>query len=151
MDDFTEQELLADVKRSGLFSIQEIDNKVKARALSLKSELENIRRKAMTIDSSEKLSLFMEMVFAVDEPSRIVVFASVCRELQKKKVFNETGKEVDFREFLSMRCLQEFHKDYLREAKEKHVAAMNATTDEDEKKKLKVEFRALERKLRISR
>ena len=38
----------------------------------------------------------------------------------------------------------------MREAKEKHMAAMNATTDEDEKKKLKVEYRALERKLRIS-
>ena len=150
LDDFTEQELLADVKRSGLFSIQEIDNKVKARALSLESEVENIRRKAMTIDSSEKLSLCMEMVFAVDEPSRIVVFASVCREQWSKNVFNETGEEVNFRNFLFERCRQEFVKDYLREAKEKHMATMNATTDEDEKKKLKVEYRALERKLRIS-
>ena len=145
LDDFTEQELLADVKRSGLFSIQEIDNKVKALSL------ENIRRKAMTIDSSEKLSLCMEMVFAVDEPSRIVVFASVCREQWSKNVFNETGEEVNFRNFLCERCRQEFVKDYLREAKEKHMATMNATTDEDEKKKLKVEFRALKRKLRMFR
>ena len=145
LDDFTEQELLADVKRSGLFSIQEIDNKVKALSL------ENIRRKAMTIDSSEKLSLCMEMVFAVDEPSRIVFFASVCRELEKKKVSDETGEDVNFRTLLLKRCQQEFYKDYLGEAKEKHVATLNATTNEDEKKKLKVDFRALERKLRMFR
>ena len=136
------------------------------------SELEDLRRKAMAIlnkltpqkfdtlvlkfqdlpiDSSEKLSLCMELVFekAVDEPSFSVAYASMCGELQKKKVSDETGKEVNFRKLLIMRCQQEFEKDYLEgEAREKHVAAMNATTDEDEKKKIKVEFEALERKLR---
>ena len=93
----------------------------------------------------------MELVFekAVDEPSFSVAYASMCGELQKKKVVDETGKEINCRKRLIMRCQTEFEKEYMEpEEREKYLAEMEACTDEDEKKRLKVEFGALERRLR---
>ena len=105
----------------------------------------------LPIDSSEKLSLCMELVFekAVDEPSFSVAYAQMCAELQKKKVQDETGKEVNFRKLLIMRCQQEFEKDYMEGLdREKYVEQMNSTTDEEEKKRIKGEFEAMEMKAR---
>ena len=110
-----------------------------------------LRFQELPIDSAEKLSLCMELVFekAVDEPSFSVAYASMCGELQKKKVQDADGKEINFRKLLIMRCQQEFEKDYMEGLdREKHVSEMEATTDEDEKKRIKGEFEALERKLR---
>ena len=110
-----------------------------------------LRFQELPIDSAEKLSLCMELVFekAVDEPSFSVAYASMCGELQKKKVSDADGKEINFRKLLIMRCQQEFEKDYMEGLdREKHVSEMEATTDEDEKKRIKGEFEALERKLR---
>ena len=112
-----------------------------------------LRFQELPIDSTEKLSLFMELIFekavAVDEASFSVAYASMCGELQKKKVQDADGKEINFRKLLIMRCQQEFEKDYMEGLdREKHVSEMEATTDEDEKKRIKGEFEALERKLR---
>ena len=112
-----------------------------------------LRFQELPIDSTEKLSLFMELIFekavAVDEPSFSVAYASMCGELQKKKVQDADGKEINFRKLLIMRCQQEFEKDYMEGLdREKHVSEMEATTDEDTKKRIKGEFEALERKLR---
>jgi len=109
------------------------------------------RFQELAIDTPEKLSLCMELVFekAVDEPSFSVAYAAMCGELQKKKVVDETGKEINFRKLLIMRCQTEFEKEYMDpEEREKYLAEMEACTDEDEKKRLKVEFGALERRLR---
>ena len=109
------------------------------------------RFQELVIDTPEKLSLCMELVFekAVDEPSFSVAYAAMCGELQKKKVADAAGKEINFRKLLIMRCQTEFEKEYMDPVdREKRLAEMEACTDEDEKKRLKGEFGALERKLR---
>merc|ERR1719400_1009124 len=138
------------------------------------TEMEELRRKALAIlnkltpqkfetlvqrfqelpiDSYQKLAACMELVFekAVDEPSFSVAYAMMCQELQKKKVPDEMKPEenVNFRKLLISRCQKEFEKDYMEgQNREKYEADINQATTEDEKKKIKVEFEALERKLR---
>lgn len=111
------------------------------------------RFQELPIDSHQKLALCMELVFekAVDEPSFSVAYAMMCQELQKKKVPDENKPEenVNFRKLLISRCQKEFEKEYMdgRE-REKYIADMNEATNEDDKKKIKMEFEAMERKMR---
>ena len=106
----------------------------------------------LPIDSFEKLSLCMELVFekAVDEPSFSVAYAQMCLALGKKKVADENGQGVvNFRKLLIMRCQQEFEKDYMEGLdREKYVNDINEATNEDDKKRIKMEFEAMEMKLR---
>ena len=78
-----------------------------------------------------------------------MAYASMCNELQTMTVYDaNNGIMTNFRKLLIMRCQKEFE-DYMEGLdKGKHVSEMEATTDEDEKKKIKGEFEALERKLR---
>ena len=105
----------------------------------------------LLIDSYEKLSLCMELVFekAVDEPSFSVAYAQMCLALGKKKVTDDNGQVVNFRKLLIMRCQQEFEKDYMEGLdREKYVNDINEATNEDDKKRIKMEFEAMEMKLR---
>merc|ERR1719210_3145945 len=106
----------------------------------------------LPIDSFEKLSLCMELVFekAVDEPSFSVAYAQMCLALGKKKVADENGQGVvNFRKLLIMRCQQEFEKDYMEGLdREKYVNDINEATNEDDKKRIKMEFEAMEMKMR---
>jgi len=107
----------------------------------------------LPIDSQEKLSLCMEIVFekAVDEPSFSVAYAEMCQVMQMKKVPIE-GKEdefVNFRKLLISRCQKEFEKDYMEGLdRNKYAQDMNEAKTEDDKKRIKAEFEAMEMKLR---
>merc|ERR1719191_551831 len=95
----------------------------------------------------------MELVFekAVDEPSFSVAYAMMCQELQRKKVPDELKPEenVIFRKLLITRCQKEFEKDYMEGLnKEKFEADMNEATNEEDKKKIKMEYEAMEMKMR---
>ena len=61
----------------------------------------------LPIDSHQKLSVCMELVFekAFNEPSFSMVYALLCKELQKKKVPDELKPEenVNFRKLLISR------------------------------------------------
>merc|ERR1719336_3020798 len=75
----------------------------------------------------------------------------MCGELQKKKVpdENKPDENVNFRKLLISRCQKEFEKDYMDGLdREKYVADMNEATNEDDKKRIKMEFEAMEMKLR---
>ena len=105
----------------------------------------------LPIDSPEKLSLCMELVFekAVDEPSFSVAYAQMCGELQKKKVTDEKNVEVNFRKLLISRCQQEFERDYMTDIdRDKYTADMEAATDPDDKKRIQMEYEAMEMKAR---
>ena len=106
----------------------------------------------LLIDSYEKLSLCMELVFekALDEPNLSATYAQMCLALGKKKVADENGQGVvNFRKLLIMRCQQEFEKDYMEGLdREKYVNDINEATNEDDKKRIKMEFEAMEMKLR---
>ena len=136
-----------------------------ASAKTKEAELQELRRKAIVsinkfspqkfqefqIDSIEKLSLCMDLVFekAVDEPHCSAAYASMCNELQTMAVYDANGIKTNFKKLLIMRCQKEFEKDYMEDLnRERHVLEMEATTDEEEKKRIKGEFEALERKLR---
>ena len=133
--------------------------------ISSTPELQELRRKAIVsinkfspqkfqelqIDSIEKLSLCTDLVFekAVDESYCSVACASMCNELQSMTVSDVNGIKTNFRKLLIMRCQKEFEKDYMEGVnRERHVSEMEATTDEEEKKRIKGEYEALERKLR---
>merc|ERR1719188_2697281 len=83
----------------------------------------------LLIDSYEKLSLCMELVFekAVYEPNLSATYAQMCLALGKKKVADENGQGVtSFRKLLIMRCQQEFEKDYMEGLdREKYVNDIN--------------------------
>jgi len=110
--------------------------------------------KDLPIDTQEKLSVCMELVFekAVDEPAFSVAYAQMCQVLQMKKVPIEGGKEdeyVNFRKLLISRCQKEFEKDYMESLdRDKYVQDMAKADSEDDKKKIKAEFEQLEMKLR---
>lgn len=111
------------------------------------------RFQELPIDSYQKLAACMELVFekAVDEPSFSVAYAMMCQELQKKKVPDELkpDENVNFRKLLISRCQKEFEKDYMEgQNREKNEADINQATTEDEKKKIKMEFEAMEMKMR---
>ena len=54
--------------------------------------------------------------------------------------------------FLLFRCQKEFEKDYMEgQNREKYEADMNEATSEDDKKKIKMEFEAMEMKMRKRR
>ena len=93
----------------------------------------------------------MELVFekAVDEPSFSVAYAQMCGELQKKKVTDEKNVEVNFRKLLISRCQQEFERDYMTDIdRDKYTADMEAATDPDDKKRIQMEYEAMEMKAR---
>merc|ERR1719282_1785407 len=106
----------------------------------------------LLIDSYEKLSLCMELIFerALDEPNLSATYAQMCLALAKKKVPDENGQGVtSFRKLLIMRCQQEFEKDYMKGLdREKYVNDIIEATNEDDKKRIKMEFEAMEMKLR---
>merc|ERR1719282_626956 len=105
----------------------------------------------LPIDSFEKLSLCMELVFekAVDEPSFSVAYAQMCLALGKKKVTDEKNVEVNFRKLLISRCQQEFERDYMTDIdRDKYTADMEAATDPDDKKRIQMEYEAMEMKAR---
>merc|ERR1719481_377033 len=109
----------------------------------------------LPIDSEEKLSACMELVFekAVDEPSFSVAYAQMCKVLQMKKVQIEGGKEdefVNFRKLLISRCQKEFEKDYMADLdREKYKKEMaDAGENQEEVKRIKAEFEYMEMKLR---
>merc|ERR1719270_836146 len=106
----------------------------------------------LPIDSFEKLSLCMELIFqkALDEPNFSATYAQMCLALGNKKVPDETGQGVtSFRKLLIMRCQQEFEKDYMEGLdREKYVNDINKATNEDDKKRIKMEFEANEMKLK---
>ena len=109
----------------------------------------------LPIDSFEKLSLCMELIFerALDEPNLSASYAQMCVALGKKKVPDENGQGVtSFRKLLIMRCQQEFEKDYMEGLdKEKYVKDINEASNENDKKRIKMEFEANEMKLRKRR
>ena len=106
----------------------------------------------LSIDSIMKLSLCIELVFekALDKPNFCAAYAQLCLALGKKKVADKTGHGiVNFRKLLIMRCQQEFEKDYMEGLdREKYVNDINEATNEDDKKRIKMEFEAMEMKLR---
>jgi translation initiation factor 4G len=68
---------------------------------------------ALPIDTQDKLSLFVELVFekAVDEPGASVTCAQICKIMQMKKVLVDGGEEagfVNFGKLLIIRCQSEF-------------------------------------------
>ena len=110
----------------------------------------------LPIDSFEKLSLCMELIFekALDEPNLSATYAQLCLALGKKKVLDETGQGVtNFRKLLIMRCQKEFEKDYIHGLvdREKYVKDINEATNENDKKRIKMEFETMEMKLRKRR
>jgi len=107
--------------------------------------------KELVIDSKEKLSLAMELVFekALDEPIFSVAYARMCRELELKGVADNEGKAINFRTLLISRCQKEFLADYMEglDTEEYNKKLENAST-EKEKKEITLEFSAKELKLR---
>ena len=69
----------------------------------------------LPIDDRPKLMKAMELVFekALDEPVFSVAYAKMCKALSMKKIADEDGKEVVFRNLLITRCQMEFQKDYM--------------------------------------
>jgi len=112
------------------------------------------RFQELPIDSQDKLSICMELVFekAVDEPSFSVAYAQMCKVMQMKQVPIEGGKEgefVNFRKLLISRCQKEFEKDYMESLdRDKYKADMAEATTKDEMKKIKAVFMQMEMKLR---
>jgi len=108
----------------------------------------------LPIDTQEKLSVCMELVFekAVDEPAFSVAYAQMCKVMQMKKVPIDGGKEeefVNFRKLLISRCQKEFEKDYMESLdRDKYVQDTAQAESEDVKKKIRIEFEQMEMKLR---
>ena len=73
----------------------------------------------------------------------------MCGELQKKKVVDDSGQDVNFRKLLLTRCQQEFMKDYMDGLdKAKYDKEIEEATNPDDKKKIQMEYEAMEMKLR---
>ena len=75
----------------------------------------------------------------MDEPGFSEEYAKMCKVLNEKQV-KENGQVVNFRKLLITRCQVEFEKDYMEgQHKEKYEADINEATNEDDKKRIKME------------
>merc|ERR1719431_2010596 len=107
----------------------------------------------LKIDSEKKLSNSIELIFekAVDEPEFSVAYAKMCGVLREKKVpkSDDNRSPVDFRKLLVTRCQKEFERDYMEGFdKTKYDQQYAAATSEDDKKKVKLDYEAMERRAR---
>jgi translation initiation factor 4G len=111
-----------------------------------------VQFKELEINTEERLRLAIELIFekAVEEPAYSTAYATLCKELSKKRVTKEGSEEVvDFRSLLLEQCRNEFQKDYLSEsARTKYTEDMKKAETEEEKRKIKAEFQLLESKMR---
>lgn len=107
----------------------------------------------LKIDSEKKLANSIELIFekAVDEPEFSVAYAKMCDVLREKKVpkGDNSQQPVDFRKLLVTRCQKEFERDYMEGFdKSKYDKEYAACTTEDDRKALKLDFEAKERRAR---
>jgi len=111
--------------------------------------------KAMPINTTERLSLVIDLIFekAVDEQSFSTTYAQMCQVLSLMSVKageNDTNKsEVKFRNLIINKCQKEFEKDNFDEnEKTTRLKEIEAETDSDKKMVLKAKFDYDETRLR---
>ncbi|GFY43048.1 eukaryotic translation initiation factor 4 gamma 3 [Trichonephila inaurata madagascariensis] len=129
-------------------SVQGVLNKLTPQKFeTLLAQLKNLN-----IDTEEKLSLVIDLIFekAIDEPNFSVPYANMCKHLAliKVPVAGTTGTQVNFRKLLLTKCQKEFEQDRSDELKNEERMKALEEADPDKKKELKLEYDEEEKKIR---
>jgi len=111
--------------------------------------------KELEIDTAEKLTMCMELVFekALDEPDFSVAYAKMCEVLKDKAPSTnpdeDPKKVLNFKRMLIASIQKEFYRDYMESLnKEKYDADISEAESEEKRKKIEKDWEVRERRAR---